>query len=101
VANGKHAPAAPPPRAIRLPDDFTLDTERIAYAKAQGVDPTRTFENFSDYWRSKAGDNKKLNWDLTWKRWCREEASRPGNGTKVQRRAKTVAELEAEEHAKH
>ena len=47
--------------------DLGWDTERIE----------STFENFSDYWRAKAGkDATKVDWLATWRRWCRTERDR-------------------------
>lgn len=44
-------------------------------ADAEGVDPERTFATFRDYWRAKGGASaRKLDWDATWRNWCRKEA---------------------------
>lgn len=61
-------------RATRIPDDFTLTPERRQYAMSKGVDPDPTFEAFVAYWRSKAKDNTKLEWDDTWHSWVLKEA---------------------------
>lgn len=62
-------------RATRLPDDFRLTEERKAPALADGLDPQRTFDKFCDYWRAIGGARgRKLDWDATWRNWCRTEA---------------------------
>jgi uncharacterized protein YdaU (DUF1376 family) len=89
------APRAP---ARRLPADFGLTLDRRAYAESHQVHPERAFENFTDYWRAASGSKAtKHDWDATWRMWVRNEAQRPGQVNKIARRAKTPAELEAEE----
>jgi hypothetical protein len=64
-------------RGTRLPEDFLLTTERRAAALAEGVDPARTFAKFCDYWRGVSGaKGTKLDWDATWRNWCRSEGER-------------------------
>lgn len=66
--------------AARLPDPWPLTPEREKYAVEQGVDPLRTHQDFCDYWHAKAGPNaRKLDWDATWRTWCRRAAER-GHG---------------------
>ena len=66
-------------RATRLPDDWPLTDERTEIARAEGLDPTRTFAKFTDYWRSVGGNRGcKRDWDATWRNWCRTEADRNG-----------------------
>jgi hypothetical protein len=83
--------------ATRLPADWTLTSERFDYAKAQGLDPGKVFENFRDYWTAKSGQNaRKHDWDATWRTWCRRESMSGRPGSKAPVKAKTVAELERE-----
>ena len=64
------------PTASRIPSDFELTTERSEYARAQGIDPQRTFQDFTDYWKSKSGaDARKHDWDATWQMWCRRQTA--------------------------
>lgn len=64
-------------RASRIPDDFALTPERRAVATAERIDPDRTFAKFRDYWRAKSGSSAtKLDWDATWRNWCRSEGDR-------------------------
>ena len=59
----------------RLPADFELTPDRRAIAEAEGQPPERTFAIFCDYWRSASGASaKKLDWDATWRNWCRRAA---------------------------
>lgn len=80
ITRGESKPkaiAAKPAMATRLPDPWPLTLEREQYAVAQGVDPVRTHQDFCDYWHAKAGPNaRKLNWDATWRTWCRRAAER-------------------------
>lgn len=76
--------------ATRIPDNFTLTPERREIAEQEGLDPERTFATFVDYWRAASGANaRKLDWDATWRNWCRREADRNnkpggnGNGNQV------------------
>lgn len=64
--------------ATRLPDHFALTEERRKLADAEGLDPIRTLENFRDYWKSVPGSRgRKLDWEATWRKWCRSEYNRP------------------------
>lgn len=63
-------------RATRLPDEFALTPERKAIAEREGVDPSRTFTKFCDYWRSVAKNNTKLDWEATWRTWCMNDSDR-------------------------
>ena len=68
-------------RAHRLTDDFELTPERRAVAEGERLPADRTFAKFCDYWRSASGSKaKKLDWDATWRNWCRTEADRALSG---------------------
>jgi uncharacterized protein YdaU (DUF1376 family) len=72
--------------AKRLPEDFALTPERIEIAKAEKVDPQRTFQKFTDHWLAAGGANaRKRDWDAAWRNWCRNDHDRNhgpnGNGT--------------------
>jgi hypothetical protein len=91
------------PPACRLPDDFLLTEERKAYAKSQHIDPAKTFENFTDYWRSASGSRaRKHDWGSAWRMWCRKESERGSlNGNGRQHRGNdSAAWAEARSHAK-
>jgi len=63
--------------ATRIPEDFELTGPRMDIAVAEGVDPVRTIAKFIDYWKAASGAKaKKLDWDATWRNWCRSEADR-------------------------
>ena len=88
--------------ATRLPGNFELTPERRALAVTEHLDPERTFAKFTNYWKSASGSKaRKLDWEATWANWCMTETARhTGNGSaKPKRRAKSVAQLEAEEAA--
>lgn len=64
-------------RATRLPDDFSLTEERRLVAEAERLPAERTFAKFCDYWRAAQGAKaRKLDWDATWRNWCRNERDR-------------------------
>jgi hypothetical protein len=64
-------------RATRLPDDFSLTPERRAMAEAERLPADRTFAKFCDYWRGISGvRSRKLDWDATWRNWCRNDKDR-------------------------
>lgn len=69
--------------ATRLPEDFALTEERRGFASKEGLDPERTFANFTDYWRAKSGAAaRKQNWDACWRVWCRNDRGTPNNPRK-------------------
>lgn len=66
-------------RATRIPDDFSLTQERRIVAEAERLPAERTFQKFCDYWRAIGGQKaRKIDWDATWRNWCRTEADRGG-----------------------
>jgi len=66
-------------RSTRLPDDFSLTDERRLVAEAERLPADRTFAKFCDYWRSAPGaKGRKLDWDATWRNWCRNDRDRGG-----------------------
>ena len=75
-------------RGTRIPDDFTVTPDMVAWARdnASHVDGRYETAQFCDYWRSKAGkDAAKLNWVLTWQTWMRkaeQQAPTSRNGTR-------------------
>lgn len=93
------APTAPPrPRACRIPEDFRLTEPRRQAAAAEGLDPERTFAKFTNYWQAASGSRaRKHDWEATWRNWCLTETDRGGRAKPAGPRAKTLAELEAEE----
>lgn len=93
-------------RGTRLPTDWGLTEERIAIAKAEGLNAIRTHEAFRDYWLAKAGAGAtKVDWDATWRSWCRKQSdwqgARPGVSSPANDPAATAwAELIASDGAK-
>ncbi|HJS88690.1 MAG TPA: DUF1376 domain-containing protein [Steroidobacteraceae bacterium] len=77
---GEARACARPATATRLPDGWELTEERRQIAMQERVDPERTFAKFCDYWRAASGAKaRKLDWEATWRNWCRTEADRsPG-----------------------
>lgn len=72
-------------RGCRLPSDFQLTAERRAFAATQipedRIQPE--FEKFCDYWRAASGRNAtKVDWDSTWRNWCRTAAERGGRNVR-------------------
>jgi hypothetical protein len=77
-------PYIPPPSprtGTRLPGDFALTGDMLAWAAehAPHVDAQRELARFGDYWRSKPGkDGRKLDWLATWRNWMRTAEDRQG-----------------------
>src|SRR5690606_16167302 len=62
-------------RGTRLPDNFPLTTDMIAWARENAPTcGTPDHEAFCDYWRSVPGaKGRKLDWIATWRNWMRRE----------------------------
>lgn len=66
-------------QGTRLPEDWQPSPDLADFARDQGLDPTETRERFRDYWIAKPGSaGCKLNWEATWRNWCRNDAGKPG-----------------------
>jgi hypothetical protein len=77
--NPPNPPGSPPPRkrACRLPGDFDVTPDMVAWARQNTphVDGRLETERFRDYWHAKAGrDATKLDWPATWRNWMRRAA---------------------------
>jgi hypothetical protein len=62
----------PRKRGTRIPDDFTVTTEMVTWARERvpGVDGKTETEKFVNFWRAKTGkDATKLDWPATWRNW--------------------------------
>lgn len=73
--------ASPPPRkrGSRIPTDFPVTPEMVAWARANTphVDGRHETAKFVDYWRAKTGrDATKLDWVATWRNWMRSAEER-------------------------
>lgn len=97
---GEEARAARSPCA-RLGGDFELTEERRRIALGEHLNPEHTFAKFTAHWKSASGPKaRKADWDEAWRYWCLSETDthRANGAAKPRgRRAKTAAELEAEE----
>lgn len=59
-------------RATRIPDDFDVTPEMVAWARERTpeVDGRRETEKFVNYWQAKSGkDATKHDWVATWRNW--------------------------------
>lgn len=66
-------------RATRLPDDFAITPEMVAWARENTphVDGRRETEQFRDYWRAASGRNAtKRDWTAAWRTWMRNAQDR-------------------------
>ena len=66
----------PAQRANRLPRDFEVPGDWVAWAMADRGwsrgDTEAEAASFIDYWHAKSGrDATKLDWQATWRNWCR------------------------------
>ena len=71
-------------RATRLPADWVLPKEWGGWAvKNRGWSAAQAHavsEEFRDYWIAKPGkDGRKLDWQATWRNWCRKQRGISGN----------------------
>lgn len=69
----------PRKRGTRLPDDWTPsdDLKRWTSEECPGLNGPATAAKFRDYWHGVAGaKGLKLDWDATWRNWCRNEYER-------------------------
>jgi hypothetical protein len=71
--------SSPRKRGSRIPDDFTVTADMVAWARehAPNVDGRRATDSFIDYWRGRTGrDATKADWPATWRNWMRREQER-------------------------
>ncbi len=64
-----------PKRGTRVPDDFAVTAEMVAWAREHTPDADGRVQTaaFIDYWRGKTGkDATKLDWPATWRNWMRK-----------------------------
>lgn len=65
-----------PTRGTRIPDDFAVSAEMVAWARENtpDVDGRTTTAEFIDYWRGRPGrEGEKLDWPATWRNAMRRE----------------------------
>jgi hypothetical protein len=98
-------PVVPPRgRAHRLPDDFKLSQEAVAYAGEHGLNASDLFAPFCDHHRAKG--NAMVDWTAAWRTWVRNEVKfsknrmngnghAPRPGSKEDSRERTQAALAA------
>ncbi len=74
-------------RGTRLPEDFTVTPEMVAWfhERCPGLDGKTETEKFRNYWRAKTGQAAtKLDWPATWRNWMLSAwerlPSRPAGG---------------------
>lgn len=77
---------APAARGTRLPADFVLPDDWIAFCESERPDlnPYETGQRFADYWHGVAGaKGRKADWLATWRNWVRNEKRQAPNGQHV------------------
>lgn len=77
------ASASPDPRGHRLPEDFQVTPEMVAWCRTEfpHVNGKLETDAFRDYWHGRAGAGaRKVNWERTWKNWIRTAAQRSHPG---------------------
>ncbi len=75
-------------RATRIPDDFAVTPEMVAWAREHvpQVDGRRETERFIDHWHQASGaTSRKRDWIAAWRNWMREADDRLGR--RAQQRA--------------
>ena len=76
-------------RGSRLPTDFVLHEEWIAFCNQERPDLNahKTFDAFKDYWIA-APKGIKLDWTATWRNWIRSQS--------IQKQASTFSQVKAD-----
>jgi hypothetical protein len=82
TTNKGEADASPGGRGQRLPADWCLPVDWGEWAVSElGMNPEQVrqeSEKFRDYWSAKVGkDAAKLDWQATWRNWCRKAVNSP------------------------
>ena len=70
-------------RGSRLPVDFVLPTDWIAFCQQerQDLNPHKVFAEFKDYWTAlPAGKGTKTDWTATWRNWVRRQNASKNTG---------------------
>jgi hypothetical protein len=73
-------------RGTRIPDDFTVSPEMVAWAveHCPHVDGRTETQKFINYWTAKTGkDATKLDWPATWRNWMLGARDRYGSGARA------------------
>jgi hypothetical protein len=71
-------------RGARLPGEWTLpgpwaEWVRVNFPTVSELEITREADSFRDYWIAKPGAQAcKLDWEATWRNWCRKSLSSAG-----------------------
>ena len=91
-----------PATATRIPEDFTVTPEMVAWARSKvpRVDGKSETENFIDYWTAAGGPSaRKRDWTAAWRYWMRT-ADHYAAGRPQQRKSRTqeVDELFADNY---
>ncbi len=86
------------PKGCRLPDTWWPSDDLQQFARSNGCDPNKVAEAFCDYWRAVAGaKGVKLDWDATFRNWCRRDSERGGKTASVPReRPKSILAQQAD-----
>ena len=89
---------APPTlkRGTRLPSNWHPGDDGLAICVDRGLDFAETLASFRDFWSAKSGqDATKLDWDATWRNWCRREKPRPTTGAPATKRQREFDDNQA------
>ena len=73
-------------RGTRLPDDFAVTAEMVAWARERvpNVDGRWETEKFINYWRAASGATAvKRDWVAAWRNWMLKAAERPRPGGRI------------------
>lgn len=78
--NPEEAKASAPAGGSRLPKDWTLPADWLAWAQAERpeIDAANEADKFRDYWHGVAGaKGRKADWQATWRNWIRNSRGTP------------------------
>lgn len=86
------------PKGCRLPDTWWPSDDLQQFARSNGCDPKKVAEAFCDYWRALPGARGvKLDWDATFRNWCRRDSERGGKTAPAPReRPKSILAQQAD-----
>ncbi len=79
--NGDASHDRPNGRGTRLPKAWRPSPDDAQFAADLGLDAASITDQFRDYWIAVSGAKAyKVDWDATWRNWCRRAEPRTSNG---------------------
>jgi len=93
VESAPRAASPRPQNGSRLPSDWWPSPDACQFAGGLGLDAGAVGAKFRDYWIAQPGaKGRKLDWDATFRNWCRREAENRKPAQPIKTSQWTVAE---------